>query len=352
MHNCFTVAGKEYTPEDPLLIAELGTGHASDPVKAAELIDAAAESGAGCIKVQIVYADEILHPNTGIVALPGGNIRLYDQFKRLEVDPDFFVAMKERTESKGMLFLATPFGLKSARELYALNPCAVKIASPELNYTALLKEIASYKKPVFLSSGVSKLGDIESALELLEPVPVCLFHCVTAYPAPETEYNLRILHNLSGIFGIPTGVSDHSADPCRVPCLAVKMGAVAVEKHFCLSRQDPGLDDKIALPPDEFAQMVRTIHDNNRTDLDPAILGDGVKGLAPSEKANYTRTNRSIHAVRDLNPGEIITPEAIAILRTEKILRPGLPPAWESAVIGRTVRSFIPAGEGIRFEDI
>ncbi|MDR3343769.1 MAG: N-acetylneuraminate synthase family protein [Treponema sp.] len=369
MDQGFTVSGAMYDAQNVLIIAELGTAHGADPVKAKELIDAAAESGAGCIKVQMVYADEILHPNTGEVALPGGNIRLYDRFKQLEVDPDFFAEIKAHVESRGLLFLCTPFGLGSARELRALHPMAFKIASPELNHTTLLREVASYHLPVLLSTGVSKLGDIEEALQILapsQPAPICLLHCITAYPAPERDYNLRLLRSLAAVFGLPVGVSDHSLDPELVPALGTAMGAGVIEKHFCLSRNDPGLDDPIALPPREFGRMVRAIRRASELGSDgtidalshergpalvQAILGDGIKRLAPSEAANYERTNRSLHALRDIQEGELITAEAIAPLRTEKVLRPGLPPAWESAITGRRARSFIPAGEGIRFED-
>jgi sialic acid synthase SpsE len=363
----FDIGGTSYGSRRVLIIAELGTSHGADPVKARELIDAAAEAGADCVKLQMVYADEILHPLTGEVELPGGRVRLYDTFKRLELAPQFFADMKEYIESKGLLFLCTPFGLRSARELRGLNPRAFKIASPELNYTALLREIGSYKLPVFLSSGVSRLGDIEEALEFFEPSRVCLLHCVTSYPAPEEDYNLRLLPSLGAVFGIPLGVSDHSLDPELVPALAAALGAAAVEKHFCLSRKDPGLDDPIALPPEDFARMTRAVR--RVSALGPeealaglsreygpqrveAVLGDGVKRLAPSERANYERTNRSLHALRDIPEGETIAPGAAAALRTEKVLRPGLPPSWEEKIWGRRARRFIPAGEGIRLEDI
>jgi sialic acid synthase SpsE len=367
MENTFSAGGKVYSAENPLIIAELGTSHGGDGGKARELVDAAAEAGAGCVKFQMVYADEILHPNTGRVKLPGGEVRLYDAFKKLETAPVFFAAMKEYAEKRGLLFLCTPFGERSAAELAALDPALFKIASPELNYTALLARIASYGKPVLLSSGVSRLGDIEDALEILRGVPVCLLHCVTSYPAPPADYNLRSLRTLSAVFGVSVGVSDHSLDPCLVPCLALAMGGVVIEKHFCLSRTDGGLDDPIALPPTEFRRMVLAVRRaagmesgaiaaelsrERGAEMVETVLGDGVKRLAASERDNYERTNRSLHALRDIAPGETIHAEAAGVLRTEKVLRPGLPPSWAGKIAGRTARQFIPAGEGIRFEDI
>jgi len=351
-----------------LIIAELGTSHNGDIVKAREMAHAAAETGADCVKFQMVFADEILHPNTGEVTLPGGRIRLYDRFKALETPLEFYAQIKEFVESKGLLFLCTPFGMKSAELLKKIQPKIIKIASPELNYTGLLEEIAGWGLPVLLSSGVSRLSDIETAVSILKPSSeLCLLHCVTSYPAPETDYNLRVLPNLAAVFGVPVGVSDHSADPELVPALSVSMGAAVIEKHFCLSKTDSGLDDPIALPPREFSVMVsavrraaevgsqETLAFYNRErgeDLVSQILGSGVKELANSEKENYRLTNRSIHALRDIQKGEILKKGDYAVLRTEKILRPGLEPCWEKLIEGRAARNAVPAGEGIRFEDI
>jgi len=382
----FRVNGVDFSPENPLIIAELGTSHGGNITRAKALINAAADCKADCIKVQMVYADEILHPNTGIVPLPTGQIRLYDQFKALETSPEFYIEVKEYTESKGLLFLCTPFGLKSASILREMKPKMVKIASPELNFTSLLEEITDWDVPTLLSSGVSRLSDIETAIEILEKDlsrtsnrrfgrdaeerkgnSLCLLHCVTAYPAPETDYNLRVLPNLGSIFGVSMGVSDHSSDPQLVPALAVSMGASVIEKHFCLSRSEGGLDDPIALEPADFSQMVtairlaakegseETINRYSRergAELVEQILGSGIKELAPSEKANYKLTNRSIHALRDIQKGDVIKKEDYAVLRTEKVLRPGLEPCREKEIEGKLAQNFIPAGEGIRFEDI
>jgi sialic acid synthase SpsE len=415
----FSVDKAVYSPQNPLIIAELGTSHGGSLSKAKEMAQAASEAGANCIKLQMVFADEILHPNTGEVTLPGGKIRLYDRFRQLEMPPEFYAEVKECVESLDLLFLCTPFGLKSAKILRGLQPKIVKIASPELNFTGLLQGIAQWGLPMLLSSGVSTLGDIEEAVSILKgngdqgsgigdrglgigdrgsgirdcnsnsdlasvlyldtsnnnpqsPVPspqspICLLHCVTAYPAPETDYNLRVLQSLATVFGVSVGLSDHSLDPELVPALAISQGAAVVEKHFCLSRDDPGLDDPIALPPPEFTRMVRALRraaetgpeetiamlkQDRGTETVEAVLGSGIKMLAPSEKENYTRTNRSIHALRDIHPGEIISDGDIAILRTEKLLRPGLAPSLAARIIGRTARQFIPSGEGIRLEDI
>ena len=379
----FLVGDRRFSPRRACVIAEIGTGHGGDPELARDLIAAAAEAGADCAKFQCVIADEILHPNTGTVPLPGGSIRLYDRFKALELDAAFYAAVKEETERRGLLFLCTPFGLGSARLLRDIGVEVMKIASPELNHLPLVAELASYGLPTILSSGVSTLADIDRSVALFRsaapPSPsggearvgeacgLALLHCVTSYPAPETDYNLRVLGSLAAVFGLAVGVSDHSLDPVLVPALAVASGASIVEKHICLSRDRDGLDDPIALPPLGFAAMVGAVreaqargpaetiavlsaeHGAARVE---AVLGDGVKRLAPSEAANYTRTNRSIHALRDIAKGELFDPGNVALLRTEKVLKPGLDPALLGVVLGRRAMRDIPSGEGVEWEDV
>jgi sialic acid synthase SpsE len=213
------------------------------------------------------------------------------------------------------------------------------------------------------------LSDIEQALEHLPRLKgrLALLHCVTAYPAPETDYNLRILPMLSGLLGLAVGVSDHSLDPVLVPALSVACGGSIVEKHFCMSRGDKGLDDPIALEPDGFAEMVRAVRlaettpatetvaglrERYGSDTVEAVLGSGRKELAPSEKSNYLRTNRSIHARRPIAKGEVLEPGNLAVLRTEKILRSGIHPRYLVIVAGRKAARDIPDGEGVEWEDV
>ena len=354
-----------------LVVAELGTSHQGDLGRAQELIDAAVQAGAECIKFQLVHADEILHPRSGIVELPTGKVALYEQFKALEKETPFYEELKARTEAAGALFLCSPFGIGSARELRSMAVQALKIASPELNHFPLLAEAASYGLPLFLSSGVSTLGDIERALSVTGRGGAVLMHCITSYPAPEEEYNVSVLVGLKEVLGVEVGLSDHSLDPVLVPALAVLNGACVVEKHFTLSREGIGLDDPIALPPAAFKRMVKGIRDAEeeyaeagpaaaRTRLEKqygaarvaAVLGTGVKRMAASELENYTRTNRSIHALREIPLGAVIGETDVAILRTEKVLRPGLGPEFIRLVIGARALRHIPDGEGIEWADL
>jgi sialic acid synthase SpsE len=353
--------------EPCLVIAELGTSHQGDLAAARRLIDAAVAAGADCIKFQLVYAAEILHPRSGEVDLPTGRIALYERFASMERDSAFYRALKQHTEAAGALFLCTPFGIRSARELRSLGVRALKIASPELNHLPLLREVSGFGLPLFLSSGVSTLADIERALSITGRAASVLLHCITAYPAPEEEYNLRLLEGLRCLLGVEVGLSDHSLDAILVPVAAVLCGAVMVEKHFTLSREGSGLDDPIALEPGDFGRMVRAIRDaeasgpgRTRKRLErsygvarvKAVLGSGIKDLAPSERRNYGRTNRSIHAMREIPEGVFIREADVALLRTEKVLRPGIPPEYLSLAIGARARRLIPDGEGVEWADI
>jgi sialic acid synthase SpsE len=350
-----------------LVIAELGTSHQGDIGKGRALIESATRSGADCIKFQIVRADEILHPRAGIVDLPTGKVALYEKFKSLERELAFYAELKTYTEAVGALFLCSPFGIRSARELKSLGVHALKIASPELNHLPLLLEAGSYGLPLFISSGVSTLGDIERALQVIGKRNTVLMHCVTSYPAPEEQYNVSVLSSLRSVLGVEVGLSDHSLDPVLVPALAVLEGACVVEKHFTLSRDAKGLDDPIALEPEGFGRMVQAIRfaetetrDVVRARLEKeygadrvaAVSGTGVKEMAAAELRYYARTNRSLHAMREISPGERIGEADVAILRTEALLRPGLGPEFLGLVVGARAKRRIPDGEGIEWADL
>ena len=365
-----------------LIIAEIGTAHEGSLEKAKELVDAAADAGADTIKFQWVYADEILHPNTGYVALPGGNIRLYDRFKQLECPPSFYSQMIDYVHSKGCKFCCSPFGLRSLDELMELKPDYVKVASPELNHFPMLKRLAEYRErlgavavPVILSSGVSKMEDIEKAIQIVGTENVWLLHCITSYPAPESEYNLQVIKTLKEKFNIECGVSDHSLDPILIPCLSVACGGTVIEKHICLSKKDSGLDDPVALEPEQFGMMVHCVHQSeacirhygmelayNRilnqleeqfgNEKIQAVLGDGIKRLAPAEEANYGRTNRSLHFMNDMKKGDVIGAQDVAVLRTEKVLTPGLTPDYLEKVVGSVLARDVQAGQGVQKEDL
>ena len=372
------------------IIAEIGTSHQGSLDKAKALVDCACDAGANAVKFQWVYAEEILHPKTGFVKLPTGNIPLYDRFKALECPFSFYEKLRDYSEKKGVKFICSPFGLRSLSELLELSPYAVKIASPELNHYPLLNALADYRKnlflsrkknvPVILSSGVSTLTDIEKAVNILsldsltENSDLTLLHCITSYPAPESEYNLRLIENLSSIFGLPCGLSDHSLDPVLVPVLSVLCGGKMIEKHITLSRKTSGLDDPVALEGEQFALMVHAVgqteallkrYGKERGQKEmfsqlcesypmekiQAALGSGIKKLAPSEKENYGRTNRSLHYMKNLPAGKILESGDLAPLRTEKVLEPGISPEFLNLLLGKRLCRDVQDGDGVKLED-
>ncbi|NBC30958.1 MAG: spore coat protein, partial [Spirochaetes bacterium] len=320
----------------PTIVAEAGTDHRGDLGRGRALIEAAKDAGADCIKFQHVYADEIVHPRAGTIQAGGQSIPIYERLKASEQAIEFLAALFEHARSRDIVPFATPFGVRSARELRSLDAPAMKIASPELNHVALLREIASFDGPVVLSAGVATLGDMEAALAIIHATgadhethvkaaptffaptlssrrrPIHLLHCVTAYPAPEAEYNLCIIPALRQIFGLPVGVSDHSQDPEVVPAVATALGASVIEKHITLERDGVGLDDAVALTPQEFGRLcariaavaadgvaadgengdsvLASLRSEFGAERISSICGDGVKRLAPSEHAIYGRS--------------------------------------------------------------
>ncbi len=357
----------------PLIIAELGTGHGGSLDKAQELIARAAEAGADFAKFQVVFARDIIHPNTGDVPLPGGVTPLYDVFRNLEQQRDFYEALRLSCRKEGIGYLPTPFGPESWSLVAEMGTEIIKIASPELNYLPLLEKASLWQqeekgRKIILSSGVSLLADIERALNLFDPDShTTLLHCVTSYPAPPEEYNISLLPHYRSLFGCAVGVSDHSTDPYIVPLAATAAGCSVIEKHFCLRHDDGGLDDPIALEAEDFARMVEEVGEaagfteeeqmkrlKKRVgdDLVAAVMGTGRKTLAPAERDNYGRTNRSLHALTDLKAGTVLSEANTALLRTEKILRPGLEPCDAPYAMGKILTRDVPSGQGIIWADL
>lgn len=363
----FADEGKRVT-----VIAEAGTAHQGSLETAEKLIEAAANAGADAIKFQAVFAEEIVHPKVGVIDLPGGPVDIYEKFKTLERPASFYRELKKKSEEAGLSFLCSPFGPKSVEILLEIGIEWIKIASPELNHYPLLEKAAA--KPLVLSTGVSTLSDIEESVSFLRiptgpKPPLTLLHCITAYPAPEREYNLRLIPHLGGIFGVPTGVSDHSLDPLLVPVLATAVGAVAIEKHIGLSSEAGGLDDPISLGPDDFSGMVEAVRACEGKSLTEAmdflerpprydretmeiVLGSGIKRLAPSEAPFYGGSNRSLVALRDISPGERLSEKNVALLRSEQGHIPGLPPRFYGSVMGRKLGKPVRAAEGVTWSHL
>ena len=356
------VAGRPIGGGAPVfIIAEAGTAHNGSLQKAFELIDAAREAGADCVKFQYVIADEIVHPKAGAFPLLGKTVDIYRRFRSLEQPFEFYEELEAYCRRTGILFLCSPFGPQSARRLLSLNPAAVKIASPELNHYPMLACFRGSGVPLFVSTGVSTPADIRDALKFIDS-PAVLLHCVTRYPMPPEEAGLAAMAQLARRFRRVTGFSDHSEDPLLVPMTASACGAAVIEKHLTLARGGNGLDDPFALEPEQLAQMVKALRRLDPLSRDERlyavraefgtkrirqIQGSRKKKLTPEEKAIYRTTNRSLLAVSDILPGEALCEKNCALLRSEHNLRPGLPPKQYAAAMKKKAAVPIPNGSGI-----
>jgi N-acetylneuraminate synthase len=352
--------------ESCFIIAELGTDHNGELSKGFDLIDAAAEAGADCAKFQIVYADEIIHPNAGTIEIASGPIPVYQRFKQLERDEDFYRELQEYCKKRGLFFLCSVFGERSSRVLRELGATTVKIASPELNHFPLFEMLNEWAHSAIVSTGMATIGEIEKAYTRLQ-TQVALLHCITSYPSPEHEFNLRAIPLLQDLFDVPVGVSDHSAHPTLVPLLSVSVGASIIEKHLCLTRGTTGLDDSYALTPDAFTSLCAAVRSGEREGRDnltaelereygedrvEAILGKRAKKISPSETGHFRATKRSVRARTDITAGTPLSRSNCGVLRSTPRFRVGLSPAYFSLVLGKTTVRDIRAGDGITWEDV
>lgn len=348
-------------PFKTIIVAEAGTSHNGDPDHAERLISAAKESGADYIKFQYVIADEIVHPAVGSIKLPGGMVSIYDRFKSLETPPEFYQKLIELCKQYKIEFFCAAFGPESAENLIELGVNKIKIASPELNHTFLLKKAQSFNIPLVLSSGVSKMSDINNALRTA-PNTEILLHCVTAYPAKEADYNISLLETLGSETGKKIGISDHSKDPILVPILSAAYGAVMIEKHFTLSNTTDGLDDQIALNPKDFKTMVQGVREAENSSKEEVIsqlskkysidkirtiLGKGIKKLTSSEKKIYKTTRRSVLAKTDISAGEKASLDNCGIYRSERNMKPGMEPGDFKLFINNELKKDLKAGQPI-----
>ncbi len=353
------------------IIAEAGTGHNGDIKQAHELIDAAAQAGAHYIKFQYVIAREILHPLTKPLVLFDKKVDLFQRFIDLEQTKEFYADLIQYARKKNIGFLCSAFGLESAANLLDLGVDSIKIASPELNHVPLMDFLNHNRISVFASNGLAKLGDIEKALALLTNCSVVLFHCVTSYPAEEKDYALACLPHLQAIFSVDIGCSDHTKNPLFIPLLAQYYGAQYLEKHITLTRQGPGLDDELAITPQELADLCKETqsfdqllhlegankaykHLIQRFSEDRVMLasGSGQYTLSQSEETAYHTSRRSIIALENIAAGESCTKKNCAVLRAEQGGVPGLHPKYFTLIQNKSTKRDVPAGRGVQWGDL
>lgn len=322
--------------KDTLVIAEAGVNHNGDLNLAFRLVEAAANAGADVVKFQTFDAKQLATAGAGKASyqkeLTGEVESQRDMLQRLQLTKEDHLRLINHCRQIGIEFLSTAFDPDSIELLSSLNIQRWKIPSGEITNLPYLRKIGCLKQPVILSTGMASLGDIESAIDVLEQAgtlrnQITVLHCTTEYPAPLDEVNLCAMQTIGKAFGVLVGYSDHT-EGIAIPIAAVAMGANVIEKHLTLDRTMEGPDHRASLEPDQFASMVQGIRSVE------LALGDGIKRPTVSERANLPIVRKSIVASRPIQVGEPFTAENI----TAK--RPGIgisPMHWD-AQIGRVAR--------------
>lgn len=323
--------------EKVYIIAEAGDNHNGDFNTALKLVDVAKRAGADCVKFQTFVTEEIISKYAEMAEYQKKNTgkeeSQFEMVKRLELSFDEFRKIKEYCDRVGIQFLSTPFDLKSVDFLNELGVPFFKIPSGEItNYPYLIK-IAHTGKPVVISTGMCEPDEILAAINVLEKNgsgEITLLHCNTEYPTPLKDVNLYAMRTMKKMFGKKVGYSDHTKG-IEVPVAAVALGACVIEKHFTLDKNMPGPDHKASLEPDELGRMVKNIRNIE------IALGDGVKRVSESERKNIAIARKSIVARRNIQEGEILTEENLAVKRPGTGINPM---QWMEVLGTRAVRDF------------
>ena len=323
--------------EKVYIIAEAGDNHNGDFNTALKLVDVAKRAGADCVKFQTFVTEEIISKYAEMAEYQKKNTgkeeSQFEMVKRLELSFDEFRKIKEYCDRVGIQFLSTPFDLKSVDFLNELGVPFFKIPSGEItNYPYLIK-IAHTGKPVVMSTGMCEPDEILAAINVLEKNgsgEITLLHCNTEYPTPLKDVNLYAMRTMKKMFGKKVGYSDHTKG-IEVPVAAVALGACVIEKHFTLDKNMPGPHHKASLEPDELGRMVKNIRNIE------IALGDGVKRVSESERKNIAIARKSIVARRNIQEGEILTEENLAVKRPGTGINPM---QWMEVLGTRAVRDF------------
>jgi N-acetylneuraminate synthase len=318
-----------------LIIAEAGVNHNGEIGLAKNLIAAAAAAGADLVKFQTFSAKNLVSSSAPKAEYQKKTTESsesqLEMIQKLELSWEEHAVLIEECSAHGIGFFSTAFDFQSFDLLMELGCLEqVKIPSGELTNLPLLRYMSRFGKPLFLSTGMANLGEIEAAIEAVEAAGtprhlITVLHCTTEYPTPMEDVNLRAMVAMKKAFGVSTGYSDHTAG-IEIPIAAVALGATVIEKHFTLDRNLPGPDHKASLEPHELKAMVEGIRNVERA------LGDGVKRPSPSELKNKPIARKSLVAIRPIRAGETFSAENIGAKRPGT----GLSPMRWDEVVGRT----------------
>ena len=305
----FEIQGRKICKDyPPFIIAEVGINHEGEFNKAIELVEAAVKAGADCVKFQCHITEAEMIPTD----MKPGNIsdeRLWDIIKRSELTEDEEKKIKKYCEEKGIIYLSTPFSREAADRLEKMSVSAFKIGSGECNNLPLIDHIAKKGKPIILSTGMNDIPSIRKSVKVLKKydIPFILMHCVSIYPAPYDKLRLKSIVQLQEEFKVPIGLSDHSLG--IYPCLgAVALGAVALEKHFTISRSWPGPDNPFSIETKELKELV----------VGSEAIWQALRGKKEIQKEEKPITDfayASVVTIQDIKKGDVLSLDNIWVKR-------------------------------------
>ena len=331
------------------IIAEAGVNHNGKMELAYKLVDAAKEAGVDAVKFQIFKSEKLISKSTKMADYQKENLKenisQLDMVKKLELSYEDFIKINEYCKEKGIMFMATPFDNDSLDFLVdTLKVDVLKIGSGDLNNYPFLEKVALKNKEIILSTGMSNLSDIESALDFISQYTdkeVKVLHCTTNYPCPMDEVNLKAMNTIKDAFQVAVGYSDHTLG-IEVPIAAVALGAEIIEKHFTLDKTMEGPDHVASLEPDELKEMTRTIRNIERA------LGSGIKKPNKSEVKIKSIVKRKIVLAKDVEINHVLTENDLEYKRCEN----GIESKYYKNIIGKKVKRKIDADSPLMWEDI
>ena len=324
---------------DCYIIAEIGSNHNQSLGKAKELICAAAESGANAAKFQSLNFNALYHKEST-------NDEVKSLFKLIELSHDWYSSLQKQCKEAGIDFLSAPTYIEALSLLANVGAPAFKIASPQFDlYPEITIESKKYGLPLIMSVGLSSLGEIDQIMRLCSShniKDIALLHCVSQYPTPPENANLKFMNTLQKIYGCLVGYSDHTLGT-HFPISAVAMGAKIIEKHFTLDSKENGPDHHFATEPKEFKYMVSCIRDIE------SGLGSSIKQeLTDWEKSHKERISMKFVASRDLLKDEEFKPEDFELKRGDG----GIPRKYLEFLLSAKLNKDIMKGKMLEWYDI
>jgi len=335
--------------EEPVfIVAEAGVNHNGDVDLGKRLIDVAKEAQTDAVKFQAFKAENVVTKYAEKARYQkettGPDKSQYNMIKRLELKDEEIRELYNYAEKNNVILLSSAFDKESVDLLSNLGVPAFKVPSGEITNFPLLRYIAEKKKPIILSTGMSTIGEIEEALEVIREQGVediVLLHCVTSYPAKIEDVNLRVIEALRRKFKLPVGFSDHTLG-ITIPIAVAALGAVLIEKHFTLDRTLPGPDHRASLEPDELKDMIKAIRNVEKA------LGDGIKKPTKDEERIKKVVRRSIVAKMEIPKGTVITEDMLDLKRPAV----GIEPKYLNEIIGKRAKKNIKPDELITFDKL